>query len=159
MNNTRICGDCSACCYTHDVDVYNVKKPGFTTCEFLAGNGGCGIYSARPHSCRSFACAWLKGEVGSDNLRPHEVGLVTRIYPANEACDTAIIEALEYRDGAAASDIGQALINELHQRGFALCVVSLSLPKGYEYHIHTSLRDRIFVRSIIQNGTAVVWYS
>lgn len=67
----RECGECTACCYNCKVDELN--KPARTMC----GNctNGCSIYATRPHSCKTFECAWLQGEM-FDDQRPDKCGVM-----------------------------------------------------------------------------------
>jgi len=72
---SRSCGECSACCFT--LEVKAIKKRPFSLCGSLSESGGCSIYPDRPDVCRTFTCAWLSGEVGTESQRPDMIGLVS----------------------------------------------------------------------------------
>ena len=59
-DESRACGECSLCCKVMKIE--ELEKPVGRWCPHCRpGQGGCSIYSGRPPSCRSFACAWLQG--------------------------------------------------------------------------------------------------
>ena len=74
----KTCAGCSACC-----EIVPVKELGleaFHRCPhqrppYHAQGPGCGIYAARPYSCRSWSCAWLLAD-WPDIYRPDRCGLV-----------------------------------------------------------------------------------
>lgn len=70
----RECGACSACCYAIPVRDAALRKAGHRLCPHQ-GERGCGIYEARPESCREFRCMWLGGW-GRLSDRPDRLGLV-----------------------------------------------------------------------------------
>lgn len=72
----RECGACTLCCTTSAVP--ELGKPFGEKCGHCAV--GCGIYAIRPRSCRSFECAWLKGELPED-MRPDLSGVVVEHLP------------------------------------------------------------------------------
>lgn len=55
------------CCKLLRID--ELQKPMNTWCSHCIPGSGCGIYAARPATCREFVCGWLAGQ-GPDDLRP-----------------------------------------------------------------------------------------
>lgn len=75
--NTRSCGGCTACCFTHSVarDGRPVT-PMFEWCGHCEQGVGCSIYAERPYSCSVYRCAWLlQKELGEDK-RPDRWGII-----------------------------------------------------------------------------------
>lgn len=74
---SRDCGECRACCVTHEVK--DLQKAAGTRCEHLqdAPLRGCGIYKTRPDACMKWACVWRSGSnVLSEEERPDKIGIV-----------------------------------------------------------------------------------
>ena len=71
----RVCGNCTACCKTHAVMLFNKTKKSGTWCPHCETNRGCQIYPNRPRECKKFKCDWLKG-VGEEEHRPDRVKIV-----------------------------------------------------------------------------------
>ncbi len=70
----RECGSCTACCTV--LAIAELHKPARWACDHVDCSG-CGIYEARPQSCRDFHCAWLRGEIsGNGSLRPDRLGVM-----------------------------------------------------------------------------------
>lgn len=72
---TRVCGGCTACCKTPDIDTPDFKKPLGIWCEHCNIGRGCKIYENRPLPCRTFVCQWLLG-TGSEAERPDRAGFM-----------------------------------------------------------------------------------
>jgi hypothetical protein len=75
----RGCNGCTGCC--HVVAVKELGLASFTGCPHLrtvldAKGPGCGIYTDRPYSCRSWRCMWLRSEDWPEELRPDRCGIV-----------------------------------------------------------------------------------
>ena len=51
-------------------------KPGGVLCAHARPGKGCGIYEARPHACRTFACVWLMDEEMPHRFRPDQTKVV-----------------------------------------------------------------------------------
>ncbi|HUZ74544.1 MAG TPA: YkgJ family cysteine cluster protein [Stellaceae bacterium] len=82
----RSCGSCSLCCKVFSIDDPPVVKPAGRWCGHCRpGHGGCGIYAARPMTCRTFRCQWLKEDAMPDALRPDRCGFVLVIPPVRPA--------------------------------------------------------------------------
>lgn len=77
MPTSRRCGNCTACCTTHEV--YELSKPRGVACAHCIPDKGCLIYPGRPQGCRKFDCQWLKG-FGRDKDRPNRSGVVVDFY-------------------------------------------------------------------------------
>ncbi len=52
------CDGCTACCKI--MKVAELDKPANRWCEHCRISQGCGIYEARPDSCRRYECVWLQ---------------------------------------------------------------------------------------------------
>jgi hypothetical protein len=64
------------CCTVTEVP--ELQKPQGQTCQHCQAD--CTIYDERPESCRSFACAWLAGEM-PDWMRPDRVDAMVERLP------------------------------------------------------------------------------
>lgn len=64
------------CCITTTVP--ELTKPSWTLCVHCTGVG-CGIYEARPASCRAFECGWYRDLQLPDALRPDRSGVMVEI--------------------------------------------------------------------------------
>lgn len=75
------CGSCRACCITLYIadEGDGFTKPSHRACHNLC-NAGCRIYDARPRTCSSFRCVWLKSQGGNramdPELRPDRCGAI-----------------------------------------------------------------------------------
>jgi hypothetical protein len=56
-HGAKTCGPCTFCCKV--MTVLELEKPGGQWCRHRVQGLGCGIYEARPGSCRGFECEWL----------------------------------------------------------------------------------------------------
>ncbi len=72
-NEPRTCGECTACCWTHNVK--EIRKPMRRWCPDCTQGVGCKRYETRPGACKEFSCAWLWG-YGPDSDRPDKLGVV-----------------------------------------------------------------------------------
>lgn len=117
----RTCGQCTACCTV--LGIRELQKPAFQCCPNLAGaGGGCGIYGARPNSCRFYRCEWLDADrdrtglgrkspaklagLGARRDRPDRLGVILDSFaPAQEVLDRA-----QAGDEAARQLVGAALV-------------------------------------------------
>jgi Fe-S-cluster containining protein len=79
----RVCGDCTVCCTTLQVDTPELKKPAETPCVHLGG-GGCGIHAVRPSICRTWFCAWRRLAIMAEDMRPDRSGLLVFVSFARE---------------------------------------------------------------------------
>jgi hypothetical protein len=72
------CGSCTLCCKVLGVE--EIAKPPARWCPYCRVGQGCGVYEARPPSCRAYQCVWLQwrseGEDVPDNLRPDRCHVV-----------------------------------------------------------------------------------
>ena len=57
MTVNRACEGCTMCCKL--LAVPELQKPMGLGCPHVINGQGCGIYEARPRSCRVFDCLWL----------------------------------------------------------------------------------------------------
>lgn len=74
----RTCGECVACCTTHDVS--SIKKARGQQCAHVS-KGGCSVYSTRPGECAGYECWWLSGN-GNEALWPYHCGFVVSLVEA-----------------------------------------------------------------------------
>lgn len=103
---TRECGSCTACCAV--LGVPELGKGTYEVCTHVC-RAGCAIYADRPHSCRTFACEWLRGVLEVDGrvddaLRPDACGVIFDYQP--ESAFGEVYKAWECEPGA--SDRGPA---------------------------------------------------
>ncbi|MFO1015913.1 MAG: YkgJ family cysteine cluster protein [Caulobacteraceae bacterium] len=68
----KSCGPCGMCCKVFAVK--ELAKPAGVMCAHYGG--GCGIYAARPESCRSFECVWLMDPEMPHRFRPDQTKVV-----------------------------------------------------------------------------------
>jgi hypothetical protein len=107
----RSCGPCTACC--HVLGVGALEKPSWESCRHEAN--GCAIYDERPGGCKSYRCAWLKGDL-DDGDRPDLVGLIVDTGLTKSFLPIWGANALNVREvspGASDTDKGAALIDRL----------------------------------------------
>ena len=71
----RVCGSCTACCKTPDLNTPEYYKPQGVWCKHCAIGQGCKIYDKRPLDCQNFECEWLKG-YGSEEERPDRFHII-----------------------------------------------------------------------------------
>lgn len=74
----RQCDGCTLCCKYLAVDSPDGAQPwkkAWRTCEHCVGKE-CAIYPARPASCRTFQCLWLKSDLMPEKFRPDRVKAV-----------------------------------------------------------------------------------
>lgn len=70
----RECGVCTACCTA--LPIRELSKPARQACDHVRREG-CGQYAVRPESCRSFFCAWMRGDLPRDEAyRPDQLGVL-----------------------------------------------------------------------------------
>jgi uncharacterized protein len=76
------CGTCTMCCKIMGVpDMEPEPKQAHKWCQHCLIGKGCGIYDARPSSCREFECLWLKDTRGifKPEDRPDKTGVVLQV--------------------------------------------------------------------------------
>lgn len=78
QNTTRSCGGCTACCFTHSVNMDGVQTRLFDTCSHCVSGKGCAIYDKRPYSCSIYRCLWLTGL--PEAMRPDKYGVVLDVW-------------------------------------------------------------------------------
>lgn len=71
---TRQCGSCTLCCRLLAIEV--LQKPASTSCRHCREDQGCGIYAARPDTCRDYLCGWLLNPGLPDHWRPEASGMI-----------------------------------------------------------------------------------
>ena len=73
------CGSCCLCCKLPGV--FEVDKPVNKWCKFAKPGKGCGVYDARPNSCRAYKCVWLQVEALPPQIRPDRCGVIFEATP------------------------------------------------------------------------------
>lgn len=68
----KTCGPCTLCCKVLAVIDLEPPKAKDIWCRYAEKGDGCGIYEARPESCRTFACTWLT-DFSSEAFRPDKI--------------------------------------------------------------------------------------
>ena len=94
----RSCGNCTACCKTHEVS--EVNSVAGVYCQYCQISKGCSIYEKRPFPCRKYACAWLHGK-GEETHRPDRLKIVMDGFGFNfDGNDMFILNFWEVEEGA-----------------------------------------------------------
>lgn len=70
----KSCGPCGLCCKVFAVE--ELAKPMGVMCAHRSKASGCGIYTDRPASCRSFECVWLMDAEMPHRFRPDQTQVV-----------------------------------------------------------------------------------
>lgn len=93
------CGACTACCTV--MGVHEINKPMYVKCDHVCASG-CGIYPARPQSCRDWMCLWRRGLViGGENYRPDKLGIILDVSAREDTpFGSQCLIAYEVRPGA-----------------------------------------------------------
>ena len=76
----RSCGGCTACCYTHSVDMDGVTTGFYSLCTHCTAGVGCAIYTKRPRSCQVYKCLWRSEDL-PEMLRPDKSGIILDVWP------------------------------------------------------------------------------
>lgn len=114
VHTGRTCGECSACCTTHQVS--EVNKPVGVTCLHCADGGGCKIYSTRPEPRRVYQCLWLRGALLEDH-RPDKSGIVCEL--RNSEVGYVVI-LREYWSGAIDGLAAQTMMKVARNNGYII---------------------------------------
>lgn len=87
----RSCGACTLCCKL--LGIHELEKPQGAWCGHCKPGKGCGIYEARPPSCRTFTCGWLADLSIPEAMRPDRSKVVLYFTTTGDrmiaACDPA----------------------------------------------------------------------
>jgi hypothetical protein len=73
----RSCGTCMMCCKVPYIQEFD--KPAGVWCKHAVAGKGCGIYEARPDSCRAFYCLWMQDASFGPEWKPEKAKFVTYI--------------------------------------------------------------------------------
>lgn len=70
------CDRCTECCSV--MAVAEINKPRMTRCQHLKlGKPGCQLHPSHPAECKSYACLYVLGHIGSDvRARPDKLGVI-----------------------------------------------------------------------------------
>lgn len=98
----RECKECTLCCTLCHVP--ELSKIEGQTCKHC--NRGCLIYKARPASCASYKCAWLKNEV-PESMRPDICGVMIEVHP--------LMVAVLLKPGQKLYELSQEVLTTLDQ--------------------------------------------
>jgi len=107
----RSCGDCTACCFTHEIKHFN--KPVAQQCGQCEVGKGCKIYGQHPQECKGFKCLWLMKEF-PENMRPDRLGVVVDFVPEEMLKKkVTVLRMYEVWAGALDGPYAQALLQGL----------------------------------------------
>jgi hypothetical protein len=146
----RTCGECIACCQIPSIEEPGLTKPAGALCRHCTGSS-CGIYAARPQTCREFHCQWRHLALLDENWRPDRSGvLISSRSLGDEADSAAAMVVVVFGDHAVIFDDGFATLVAMSvDRGIE---VFLSLPFGTGQRAHeTPLRP--FVAGAVAAGS------
>lgn len=125
----RRCAGCTACCTVMGIPDLS---PEFEDCKHIDVRpkgqlvAGCGIYKDRPDDCRDFQCLWLQGlPMLEDGDRPDMLGVVYAHGEWDRDKDLMIVQAYEFREGAASSARARAINKVLRNMGYAVVVINV----------------------------------
>ena len=121
----RSCGECSACCLTHEVDSEDLYKVAGVWREHCTKGQGCSIYSTRPENCKSFACEWLKG-AGEDAHRPDRTGVVLDFVKVEGNLPDGLLQIFEVSEGALTSSFAKQAARQALMVGVVVLHAHLS---------------------------------
>ena len=76
----RSCGDCNVCCVALTIDDPELRKLQGYRCPNTVGKSGCAIYEIRPHTCRTYFCAWRRLKWVREPLRPDLSGVLVALH-------------------------------------------------------------------------------
>jgi hypothetical protein len=116
----RSCGECHGCC--SGPEIAELGKRQFETCAHLealpSGGLGCGIYEARPESCRRYLCLWLAHpELLREDERPDRIGVYFTLNPSKYDVSGEVtrrcLDAWESVEGGIDSTGAQAVVARL----------------------------------------------
>ncbi|MEK7609037.1 MAG: hypothetical protein AAB476_00970 [Patescibacteria group bacterium] len=132
MAQKRACGNCTACCKTHQV--LSIQKEAGQWCQHCASGVGCRIYDSRPEECHVFRCQWLFG-YGSVADRPDTTNVVVD-YHKLEITDRMTASLWELEPGALESRFAEDQKQVFFDNRFHVLLVYcdgrqiLCIPKG-----------------------------
>lgn len=142
----RVCGNCTACCKTHQV--LSIKKPAGEWCQHCQIGVGCKIYASRPNECQIFECQWLKG-YGADNERPDITNVVIDYCRTRITGNKKIVSLWEIKTGSLESDFVKREAEKMLQAG--ICVLKVTL--GGERQILHLARKKTLSRKQVRDLT------
>jgi hypothetical protein len=115
------CDGCTACCKI--LKIRELNKPANTWCAHCNIGVGCGIYDARPESCRAYECVWLQSQRGGKplplELRPDSSRVVIGV--ANGGDDLVLYVNPDRPDAWKRGGIA-SFVAEMRAKGFAILV-------------------------------------
>lgn len=151
----RSCGECTACCFTHEVG--ELQKGCFTKC--IHSGNGCAVYATRPRACGSYFCAWLLNEIGTDEERPDKLGVVCNIEhtPLRTGEPKAML-LMEVRPGALEEPPVRALILRTLRTGMLVITGSKLHQPEYQHHVMTDTCAEAHGETLELKGISVVWH-
>ena len=76
----RTCGSCNVCCVELTIEDPELQKVQGYRCPHAQRDNSCGIYAARPHTCRTFYCGWRRLKWIRESLRPDRSGVLVRLH-------------------------------------------------------------------------------
>jgi len=76
VDESRICGECNACCLLLEIKTDILQKPADILCKHSSKQDGCKIYKKRPAVCKTWYCAWREISELPEECRPDKLGIV-----------------------------------------------------------------------------------
>lgn len=119
----NLCGECRMCCKNMPVDDLDPPKPDNTWCINVVPELGCGIYEARPKSCRDYECLWLQSQRREGvvplpaSLRPDRCKVIM-----NPFGDKVVLKVDAHRPDAYRTEPVQAFLKHLLRGGARILV-------------------------------------
>ena len=124
----RSCGECTACCKTHQIAV--LQKPQGKWCSNCSIGIGCKIYNQRPEECEKYACEWLKGS-GFESERPDKIGVVVDVLISDDKKEV-LIRVIEVFEGAIKRPRIKQMVEFFLAKGYAVYSKPLRGPGDLE---------------------------
>jgi hypothetical protein len=138
INESRSCGECTACCKVMIVPELN--KPANFQCQY--SNEGCDIYDHRPPTCRDWNCLWIEGHFG-DKDRPDKTRFVSWLLPRSQSkqWDHPVIAMREIKEGSTVVPAGDRAIKKLNKNGCTVLVIKKD--SGRVIHPAKGFREKL----------------
>ncbi len=130
----RSCGECTACCKTHQVEA--LQKPQGKWCVHCAIGVGCKIYDQRPQECVEYSCEWRNGS-GSESDRPDKIGVLVDAVISDDRTE-ALIRVVEVLEGRIERPRIRRMVQYFLASGLAVYVKPLRGVGELELPLHAT---------------------
>ncbi len=147
----RTCGSCNVCCVALTIKDPELQKVQGYRCRHAQRDNSCGIYAARPHTCRTFYCGWRRLKWIREPLRPDRSGVLVRLHGEISKADGAEHLGVEFTLLSNAGLKAEGLAESIAAAVAAEVPVFLNIPgpPGYtsaQARINEVLRDAVCTR-------------